>query len=169
MNIYEGLESLSFCIMVEQARKALRKDPGNAATILEIPYKLTKYICKAVHSNIYKDIQLSPQQKEDSLKLISNVLKEDESLAHAGINAYATFINPLGKLIRDKLNSEIDDSPQTKQIIRLYRGFGLDIVLGIFDELIKRGVSPRTIAKHLFHYQRMTVPQDNFRLTCPHD
>lgn len=163
MNIYEGLESLSFCIMTEQVKKALRKDPRNAEAVLNIPYKLITYVCKAVHSNIYNDIQLSPQQKEDSLKFISNVLKEDESIIHAGIYAYATFINPLGKFIRENLNSELDDSSQIKQVIRLYRGFGLDIVLGVFDELIKRGVSPRTIAKHLFHYQRMTVPNDNFR------
>jgi hypothetical protein len=94
MNIYEGLESLSFCIMTEQVKKALRKDPRNAEAVLNIPYKLITYVCKAVHSNIYNDIQLSPQQK-DSLKFISNVLKEDESIIHAGINAYATFINPL--------------------------------------------------------------------------
>lgn len=163
MNIYEGLESLSFCIMVEQARLALQNDSNDAIQIIDIPYELSKYICKSVHSNIYKDIQSSPQQKEENLKYIRNVLKDNKNAIHASINTYATIVNPIGKFIRDNLNASMDDTPQLKKIITLYRGFGLDIVLGIFDELIKRGVSPRKIAKHLFQYQRMTIPRDNFR------
>lgn len=164
MEIYSQVEAYALSIMIEQAKTIFGTDSEDKAELLvNIPFDMIKEICIQRDSKLYTHVSLSDEQRVKSINFMSEVLKEKESLLKDCLNLYSSIVNPIGKSIRESIAKDFDESPQLRKVTVLLRGFGLDIVLGIFDELINRGVAPQDLLNSLVSYQQKVSPSDNFQ------
>lgn len=161
MEITKSIEAYALSTMIVQARNILKDNP-DAEALINIPINMVRAVCIQHNSDIYQDVLLSDEQKAKSIEFMTEVITEKENLLKEGLNIIGAVINPIGKEIRERIAKEFDDSPQLRQVIILFRSFGLDIVLGIFDELLNRGVTPRSLLRSIILYQRQAAPTPKF-------
>ena len=152
--IYKEIEATALTIMIEQAKKILQSTESldeASLRITLIPTSLVKYICKTHNSELYKHVCPNFTQIKKGQTFIKGVLTPNESDIKYAASILSTIINPAGKFAREIL-SGTEEKPEFKNLISILRSFGLDIVLGVFDELLKNGAHPEHIMESMRNY-----------------
>lgn len=152
--IYTEIEATALTIMIEQAKKILKSTESldeASLRITLIPTTLVKFICKAQNSEIYKHVNPNLQQIKKGQNFIKGALTPNESEIKYATSILSTAINPAGKIAREILSS-IEEKPEFKSLTSILQGFGLDIVLGVLDELLKDGAHPKEIMDSMQNY-----------------
>ncbi|MEY1581482.1 hypothetical protein AB7Z98_21910 [Providencia manganoxydans] len=161
MDDFQRIEATALTIMIMHANEIFAKE-WDIAYLADIPYTLCQSLCIKNDSELHLKLRLTDEQREKSVAAITAMLSDNDNfIAQAG-HYYSLFVNPLGKTVRDMIAEEYDENPLVRKITRLYRGFGLDLVLGVCDELINNGVSPKKLLADLSDYQIANLPCENF-------
>ncbi|MCL0009795.1 glycine zipper domain-containing protein [Providencia rettgeri] len=161
MDDFQRIEATALTIMIMQATEFIEKEEDTAC-LVDIPYTLCKSLCEVNNSELYIHLKLTDEQRAKSISAVTAMLEDNDNwLSHAA-HLYNLFSNPLGKTIRDTITKQYDENPLVRKITRLYRGFGLDLVLGVCDELINQGVSPKKLLTDLSDYQLTNLSCENF-------
>lgn len=149
MDILKRIEGTAFTIMDIHLRFALSGELQGRDYIEEIaimPETVVKYVCKILDSDLYKHVEMSAQQREDGMLLITNIIEKDRSNeVGETLSILSSVINPLGSAVKQVLRARLDESPIYLELRNLYASFGMDLVLGVFDELINRGETPQKV------------------------
>ncbi len=118
------------------------------------PQFLVQYVCEKVDSELHKAILMNEDQEQAGVEFVINVLFKDRSnLVKDFANGAAYGFNPLGKFIRDQIHGAVADSPIYLELRGAYQTFGMDLVLGVIDELLNQGTSEEEILAALNEYQ----------------
>jgi hypothetical protein len=160
--IYKEIEAAALTIMIEQAKSILQSTESldeASIRITLIPTTLVKSICKTHNSKIYKHVCPSFPEIKKGQAFIKGVLTPNESEIKYAVSILSTIANPAGKFAREIL-SNTEDKPEFKKLTSILRSFGLDIVLGVFDELLKSGIRPEHIMDSLRNYYIDTLKLD---------
>lgn len=161
MDDFQRIEATALTIMIMQATEFI-ENKDDTDSLVDIPYTLCKALCEANNSELYAHLKLTDERRAKSVSAVTAMLEDNDNwLSHAA-HLYNLFSNPLGKTIRDTITKQYDENPLVRKITRLYRGFGLDLVLGVCDELINQGVSPKKLLTDLSDYQLTNLSCENF-------
>ena len=145
------IEGTAFTIMDIYLGKAINNELDECGIDLVeqltvLPEVLVEFVCDDLGSNIYQQVKMSDGQREAGQLFIKGIIEKDRSSSIGDALALVgTCINPLGSAVRRETSSVLNDDPIYLEIRNLYSGFGLDLVLGVFDELIQRGQRPEDI------------------------
>lgn len=161
MDDFQRIEATALTIMIMQATEFIEKEEDTAC-LVDIPYILCKALCEANNSKLYTHLKLTDEQRAKSISAVTTMLADNDNWLNHAAHLYNLFSNPLGKTIRDTITKQYDENPLVRKITRLYRGFGLDLVLGVCDELINQGVSPKKLLTDLSDYQLTNLSCENF-------
>lgn len=161
MDDFQRIEATALTIMIMQATEIIEKEEDTAC-LVDIPYILCKALCEANDSELYTHLKLTDEQRAKSISAVTAMLADNDNWLSQAAHLYNLFSNPLGKTIRDTITKQYDENPLVRKITRLYRGFGLDLVLGVCDELINQGVPPNKLLADFSDYQLANLPCENF-------
>ena len=149
MELLKRIEGTAFTVMDIHLRLALSgeyEDVDHIAQIVVMPELVVQYVCDALDSDIHKFVEMSDEQREEGMSLIANIIEKDRTNAVGKAFSFVgSIINPLGSVIRQAVREQLDDCPTYIELRSLYAGFGMDLVLGVFDELMNRGKAPEEI------------------------
>lgn len=149
MDVLKKIEGSAFTVLDIHLRMALTGELEECDVVEQItiaPEVLVQHVCKDLNSDIDKLVAMTHEQRDAGMVFVKGVMDKDRSSVIG--NALSTagyFLNPLGSTIRKELRKVVNDDPIYIELRNLYAGFGMDLVLGVFDELIKRGNSPDEI------------------------
>lgn len=159
------IEAYSLTLLIEHTRIILAnaEDINQAASeVTALPLQLVAAICEKNNQHLHKFIELTPEQYQENSSFIAGLLTPKESMIKDVANGAAYGFNPLGKFIRDAI-SEFNDSPEFHRLVQVaLLGFGMDIVLAIWEELLNRGVSKALLLGQLIEYQTETLDNPHF-------
>jgi len=168
-NIYEDIEALALTAMIAESTEIFKRKPPldeAAAKISLIPISLASYVSEqnlsSAHTHFIPNAQQANRGAAYILRIIcpkrpSNWLKITTTTSYA--------LNPIGKAVRDSLRDLLFPPPEVEKLIPVFRKFGLDITLGVFDELINQGVPPSTIKRNIHEYCHKKLDVEIHELT----
>lgn len=146
MDILKQIEGSAFTVLNIHLRMALTGELEDCNIVEQItiaPEVLVQYVCSDINSDIDKLVAMTTEQREAGMAFVKGVMDKDRTSAIGdALSTAGYFINPLGSTVRKELRKVINDDPVYIELRNLYAGFGMDLVLGVLDELIKRGASP---------------------------
>ncbi|GIU05284.1 MULTISPECIES: DUF6861 domain-containing protein [unclassified Shewanella] len=147
MNQIQHLEAEAFTILDLHLKNALAMMDSDCITQIVIgPQCLCEAVCAEVGSDIHQFIMLNDEQFEQGYAFVEGIIERDRSSLIADVSGIVgSVINPMGKWVRDSVGSELADDPIYIELRNMYQTFGMDIVLGIFSELLNRGHEPEQL------------------------
>ncbi|MCK7633014.1 hypothetical protein N5094_10855 [Shewanella putrefaciens] len=123
------------------------------------PYNLVEMVSEYFGQDIHKFVKPSDLQFSKGKAFILSAITPTESTLKTVASTYSSIFNPIGKFVKE-LMVETTDSAEYKRLMRIYRTFGLDLVLGAFDELICRGTNPKELLSLLYDVSEQLIAKD---------
>lgn len=125
-----------------------------AYEIAMTPQHLVRYVCETIGSQLHKSVEMTEEQERAGYEFIVQILYKDRSnWVKDFANGAAYGINPLGKFIRDQIHESVAVDPIFIDLRKAYQTFGMDLVLGVFDELLNQKVRRNEILSALNEYK----------------
>lgn len=147
MNRIQQLEAEAFTILDLHLSNALAMPETDRITQIVIgPQCLCEAVCIELGSDIHEFIMLNDEQFEQGYAFVEGIIDKDRSSLIADVSGIVgSVINPMGKFVRDSVGEQLADDPTYIELRNMYQSFGMDIVLGIFSELLTRGYTPEQL------------------------
>lgn len=145
------IEGTAFTIMDVYLKKVLNdeldeSDIDVVEQITILPEVIVEFVCADLDNDIYEQIKMNDKQLEAGKLFIKGIIEKDRTNSVGDVFALVgSYINPIGSAVRREMRAMLNDDPIYIELRNLYSGFGLDLILGVFDELIKRGEKPEKI------------------------
>ncbi|ABV88624.1 DUF6861 domain-containing protein [Shewanella pealeana] len=144
MNQIQQLEAEAFTILDLHLKNALSMADSDSITQIVIgPQCLCEAVCIELGADIHQFIMLNDEQFEQGYAFVEGIIERDRSSLIGDVSGIVgSVINPIGKWVRDSVGEQLADDPIYIELRNMYQTFGMDIVLGIFSELLNRGNEP---------------------------
>jgi len=135
----QRVEALSFTILDLYLEIALDSE-APAENVAIGPQILIESVCEGFDSDLYKKIEMNEEQTKAGIDFVQGIIDKDRETLIGVAGAFiGAAINPVGKAVRDGMGAVINNCPIYIDLRNMYQGFGMDLVLGVFSELIDQG------------------------------
>ncbi|WP_299808183.1 hypothetical protein [uncultured Shewanella sp.] len=147
MDPIQQLEAQAFTLLDLHLKNALTlSESDNISQIVIGPQCLCQAVCEALGTDIHQFIMLNDEQFEQGYTFVAGIIEKDRSSLIGDVSGIVgSVINPMGKFVRDSVGAQLADDPIYVDLRNMYQTFGMDIVLGIFAELLNRGYEPQLL------------------------
>ncbi|MCG9731157.1 hypothetical protein L1D44_15280 [Shewanella sp. Isolate13] len=164
MNRLQQLESEAFTILDLHLKNALSLAQSDCITQIVIgPQCLCEVVCNELGSDIHRFIMLNDEQFEQGYAFVEGIVEKDRSSLIGDVSGIVgSVINPMGKFVRDSVGAQLSDDPIYIDLRNMYQSFGMDIVLGIFSELLTRGYEPEQLIAAMTNWREELGYVDGF-------
>jgi hypothetical protein len=149
LDILKRIEGAAFTIMDIHLKETLNNEVEESDSIISItlmPENIVRFVCEDLDSDIYELVRMNDEQLESGMSFVAAIIEKDRTnvVSDAMANLGA-LVNPIGAQVKQTMREALNDDPIYIELRNLYAGFGMDLVLGVFDELIQRGSSPEDV------------------------
>ncbi|WP_028766244.1 glycine zipper family protein [Shewanella fidelis] len=147
MDQIQRIEAEAFTILDLHLRNVLAMSESDLVEQIVIgPQSLCEAVCIELGTNIHQFIMLNDKQFKQGCSFVEGIIERDRTSLTADVaGVVGSMINPLGKFVRDSVGAQLADDPIYIELRNMYQTFGMDIVLGIFSELLNRGYEPELL------------------------
>ncbi|GIU14150.1 DUF6861 domain-containing protein [Shewanella sp. MBTL60-007] len=164
MNRIQQLEAEAFTILDLHLKNALSMPEADMVTQIVIgPQCLCEAVCEEIGADIHQFIMLNDEQFEQGCAFVEGIIEKDRSSLIGDVSGIVgSVINPMGKFVRDSVGAQLSDDPIYIDLRNMYQSFGMDIVLGIFSELLNRGYEPELLIAAMTSWRERLGYVDGF-------